>query len=253
MPEDWSVEEVEATVADYFAMLTSELRGESYSKADHNSRLRALLRNRSRGSVEFKHANISAVLIALGYPYIDGYRPRSNYQDLLRQVVEKRLCMDQQVAAAAATAVEQPAHEAPEIGMLSSIIVPAPVSNLESHRSYERRVARPVSPRAVNYLELEAHNASLGAAGEDFVLRVEHARLWQAGRKILAERIVHASRSQGDWLGYDIVSFEEDGRERLIEVKTTRFGAMTPFFTSQNQVDTSAKRAERYHLYRVFK
>lgn len=253
MAEDWSVEEVEATVSDYFAMLTKELRGESYNKADHNRRLLALLQNRSRGSVEFKHANISAVLLDLGYPYIDGYKPRSNYQDLLRRVVEQRLGVDREVAAAAATAVEQPAQNASEIGPLSSIIVPPPVSDLDSGRSYERRAATPVPHGAINYLELEARNASLGAAGENFVLQVEHARLWQAGRKTLAGRIDHVSRSKGDGLGYDIVSFEEDGRERLIEVKTTRFGAMTPFFTSRNEVETSARRAERYHLYRVFK
>ncbi len=33
-----------------------------------------------------------------------------------------------------------------------------------------------------------------------------------------------------DGLGYDIQFFEEDGRDRLIGVKTTRFGALTPLF-----------------------
>ena len=58
---DWTRDEVEATVADYFVMLESELRGESYSKAEHNRRLQQII-GRSRGSVEFKHQNISAVL-----------------------------------------------------------------------------------------------------------------------------------------------------------------------------------------------
>ncbi len=41
--------------------------------------------------------------------------------------------------------------------------------------------------------------------------------------------IEHVSRTQGDGPGYDIVLFETDGRERMIEVKTTAFDAMTPF------------------------
>jgi hypothetical protein len=85
--DDWSREEVEATVGDYFAMLHDELAGLPINKAGHNERLRVLLRNRSKGSVEFKHANISAVLTLHGYPYIDGYKPRFNFQALLEQAV----------------------------------------------------------------------------------------------------------------------------------------------------------------------
>src|SRR6185503_9104651 len=85
--DDWSREEVEATVGDYFAMLHDELAGLPINKAEHNERLRRLLRNRSRGSVEFKHANISAILTLHGYPYIDGYKPRVNFQALLEQAV----------------------------------------------------------------------------------------------------------------------------------------------------------------------
>src|SRR5438093_11218214 len=85
--EDWSREEVEATVGDYFAMLRDELAGLPLNKAEHNEHLRRILRNRSKGSVEFKHANISAVVTLHGYPYIDGYKLRFNFQSLLEQVV----------------------------------------------------------------------------------------------------------------------------------------------------------------------
>ena len=72
--EDWSVEEVEATVADYFAMLQLELTGSDFNKAEQNRRLRASLRGCSKGAVEFKHANISAVLCDLNVSYITGLR-----------------------------------------------------------------------------------------------------------------------------------------------------------------------------------
>ena len=75
MPDDWSPHEVEAAVADYFDMLAKELRSEPFNKAQHNRHLQTLLADRPRGSIERKHQNISAILIELGYPYIDGYKP----------------------------------------------------------------------------------------------------------------------------------------------------------------------------------
>ncbi len=106
--------------------------------------------------------------------------------------------------------------------------------------------------RITNYLERESRNRELGRAGEEIVVRFEHERLWRAGKKALAERIEHVSVSQGDGLGYDVLSFDETGQERLIEVKTTRFGSMTPFFVSANEVTVSDQRADVYYLYRLY-
>jgi len=78
MPADWSRSEVEATVADYLAMLSAELAGVPYNKAAHRRELAKLLADWSEQAIEFKHANISAGLIGLGFPYISGYKPRSN-------------------------------------------------------------------------------------------------------------------------------------------------------------------------------
>ncbi len=253
MPEDWSAEEVAATVADYFVMLEHELRGEPYNKKEHNRRLQQLLRGRSAGAIEFKHANISAVLLELGFPYIDGYKPRANYQELLKDEVAARLEADVRLTRAAEVVVEAPVQETPAVRSLADIIVPAPARERERNRSYERRVPPPLQRIGINYLEREAHNASLGSAGEVFALHVEHRRLWEADHPRLAERIEHVSRSRGDGLGYDILSFETDGRERLIEVKTTSFGAMTPFFASKREVAVSEERAVQFNLYRVFK
>ena len=91
MPEDWSQQEVEAIVSDYFSMWEKDLIGLDYIKAEHNRLLRKIIPNRNRSSVEQKHRNISAVLWHLGYPYLRGYKPLPKYQALLRQVVEERL------------------------------------------------------------------------------------------------------------------------------------------------------------------
>lgn len=251
VPEDWSPAEVAATVADYFAMLEHELRGEPYTKRGHNRRLQQRLHGRSAGAIEFKHANISAILIELGFPYIDGYKPRANYQDLLRQEVAARLAGDAGVAKAAAVVVESPVHERPTVLDLSEILVPAPVR--DRSEIYERPVSRAYPRLVVNYLEIEARNRSLGLAGEEFALSVEHRRLWESGHGDLADRIEHVSRTRGDGLGYDILSFETSGRERLIEVKTTAFGAMTPFFASSTEVRVSEEHSDSFRLFRIHK
>lgn len=251
MSEAWSHEEVEAAVADYFDMLTKELRGESFNKAEHNRRLQQLLRNRPRGSIERKHQNISAILIELGYPYIDGYKPLSNYQQLLRSVVEDRLSAAASLHQTVATVVEAQVEAVPVVGDILSIQVNPPTREQTESRLYERAETSRAPVRR-NYLELEARNQSLGRAGEEMVIQFEHKRLWQAGQRTLADRLDHVSRTKGDHLGYDIHSFETDGRDRLIEVKTTRFGSMTPFFASRNEVGVSETREREYQLYRLF-
>ena len=234
-------------------MLTAELEHRPINKAEHNRQLQRLLPNRTRGAIEFKHANISAALIDLGYPYIEGYQPRSNYQQLLLEVITDRLAEDSALRAAAREAVQQPAMTVAQTFDINSVLVPVPSRDRAPASWMERRLPTR-SPRAgVNYLEIEARNASLGAAGEALVLKLEHQRLWESGHQRLAERIEHVSRTRGDGLGYDISSFDESGRERLIEVKTTRFGVMTPFFASRNEVAVSEEQASRFHLYRVFR
>jgi hypothetical protein len=85
---DWSEQEVRLVVADYFSMLEEELLGKPLNKTEHRKALGPRLAGRSDGSIEFKHANISAVLAGQGLLYIEGYKPRSNYQSLLAQGVE---------------------------------------------------------------------------------------------------------------------------------------------------------------------
>ena len=254
MGDNWSRQEVEAIVTDYLGMLTKELRGEPINKAEHNRRLQTLLPNRSRGSIEFKHANISAVLIELGYPYVDGYKPRRNYQDLLREVIEVRVGQAVTLRQEASRAVDEPVGSVPLIEDLLAIQVAPPAPEEERRTLREHRQGDRKSPQgAVNYLERENRNRSLGLAGEELVLRFEHERLWREGRKDLARRIDHVSQTRGDYVGFDVESFERDGQPRLIEVKTTRFGALTPFFATRNEVAVSEERSADYHLYRVHK
>ena len=252
MPEDWSRSEVEATVASYLEMLVLELRGALFNKSDARRRLLVTLVGRSEGAIERKHQNISAIMLELGFPPIRGYKPLSNYQRLLYDVVRERLLNAPELAAAAHARAERPI-----VGAMSAIdhVLDRLV---ERPGSPEPRVAtssladRPYPRPIANYLEIEARNRLLGLAGEEFTLRFERERLWRSGKKRLADRIEHVSRTRGDAEGYDVLSFEESGRERLIEVKTTTFGPYTPFFVTRKEVDVSYERAGEYYVYRLF-
>jgi hypothetical protein len=248
-PADWSREEVEVTVADYLAMLAAELAGVAYSKTEHRKRLAILLNDRSDGSIEFKHQNISAVLMDLGVQSIRGYKARSNYQGLLYEIVAECVSENNTIQTLAAEDAER--HiVVPEVEDILAALTnpPRPVAPAPAAREPELRQA----PRLVNYLEREARNRSLGNAGEEFVLRFECARLIHAGREPLAAKIEHVSKVRGDGDGYDVLSFEVSGEERLIEVKTTKYAPETPFFVSRNEMTVSRMRASQYHLYRLF-
>src|ERR1700719_3073312 len=58
--EHWTDEELDLIVADYFLMLNDEAAGVSFNKAQHNRLLRSEI-DRTKGSIEFKHQNISAI------------------------------------------------------------------------------------------------------------------------------------------------------------------------------------------------
>lgn len=246
---DWSRAEVEAIVDDYLSMLTSELAGTPYSKAAHRRALLPRLAGRSDQSVEFKHANISAALLAAGFPYISGYKPRSNYQALLSEVALERVSARLDLLTIAASDADRPIA-VPEVEDILSVLVPAPQIAVDSSQARE---PNPATRRlTTNYIEREARNHSLGAAGELFALNYERARLVAAGKDGLAAKIEHTSKVRGDHEGFDILSFEENGTERLIEVKTTKYGSFTPFFVTRNEVTVSELHAPRYHLYRLF-
>src|SRR6478672_1313342 len=87
---DWQDDELDAIIADYFAMLAADLAGQSYIKARHSAALMAQI-GRTHRSVEFKHQNISAVLDELGMPWIPGYIPKRNYQNALFDAIYRYL------------------------------------------------------------------------------------------------------------------------------------------------------------------
>ncbi|MBZ9539651.1 DUF3883 domain-containing protein [Modicisalibacter tunisiensis] len=226
-------------------MLIAELSHQRYNKAALNRQLLTRLSSRSRTSLEYKHRNISAILRDADCPYVMGYRPLSNYQSTLVDCVERRLLRSELFDQAARSAAERPVTDA-DTERLGNIVVEPP--------SMEQREVQTPGARVIkrDYLAREARNQALGQAGERFILAYERQRLTTQGRPQLAEAVEHVAETQGDGVGFDIRSFDIDGHERWIEVKTTAFAKECAFFITPNELSCSRDHAERFHLYRVF-
>ena len=246
---DWSRLEVEATVRDYLDMLASELRGDEFNKSAHNKALRTRLDDRTRGAVERKHQNISAILIELGFPYINGYKPLDNVQGMLRDVLREHLPPLEGLVEADVEASQNQIIVDDVLGIRVDPPAPAPASVRETPAEYV--VPNRRAP-TIDYLQKEALNRSLGDAGESLVMEFERARLQAHGKDQLARSVEQVSRTVGDHAGFDIHSYEVNGRDRFIEVKTTRYGKLTPFYISDGEVRFSRANARAYHLYRLF-
>jgi hypothetical protein len=146
----------------------------------------------------------------------------------------------------------------PALSATQASVTDTPVSPLVAVAPPERRPTGGTSTRSFQARTLALHpdqdarNKELGLAGEHLVFDYERARLRSAGKPDLAEQVVHVSLAQGDGAGYDILSFEEDGTHRHLEVKTTRNGAGTGFFVSPNEVAFSEEHPDTFVLVRVF-
>jgi len=92
----------------------------------------------------------------------------------------------------------------------------------------------------------------LGNRGELIVFNLEKQYLRNIDRKDLAEKVEWVSK-RDDSLGYDILSFEESGEEKYIEVKATTYSpdSYATFLISSNQYE-KAKTLPNYYFYIVF-
>ncbi len=245
----WSKYEVELILNDYFRMLDMEIYGRSYKKSEFRKALRPALNNRSEGSIEFKHQNISAVLLKYKLPYIVGYKPRANYQALLEELVLEYLVKRKELYNLFSKFSDEGIITKPRNIEFSKLVVATPKNVFIKEQNPEYSVTL----RNPDYLEIEQRNRNLGESGEELVLEYEKWRLINSGNEKLAEKVEWVSKEQGDGAGFDILSYNENGNDRYLEVKTTKLGELTPFYFTQNELRFSQKKSKEYYLYRVFK
>jgi hypothetical protein len=245
--EAWRPEEIEATVAAYFEMLRKQIRGEPFRKADMVRDLQSMMLVRTRGAVELKLQNISAILIEEDHEWIDGYKPMAHYQRHLREAVLERIRRERRLEETLA-AYGTNALTVAQARQLATddVLVPPPGARVSEDRRSTVRIAGTHGSAMRDFRTKE-----LGDMGEEWVVSLERERLIRAGKAQLAHAVEWSARELGDGLGYDVRSFFPDGRERLIEVKTTNLSASTPFFITKGEVSFSERRPEAFSLYRV--
>lgn len=231
-------------------MLQDELNKVKFNKTTHRALLLPQLLERTDGSVEFKHQNISAVLAEVGMPFIKGYKPRYNYQQLLADEVLKYISDHQQKLE---LDFEKFSNEVVTGSTLKqvdfeNILDDEPVSSIanETEATYSYR------PVKINYLEKEQNNRSLGESGEKLILNYEKWRLRKEGKENLADKVEWISKEKGDGAGFDILSKNINGSDRYIEVKTTKLIKETPIFLTSNEVSFAKLKSREFFLYRVF-
>jgi hypothetical protein len=244
--EAWTDEENDLIVADYFAMLVHDVSGVPYTKANHRRRLVPRLRNRSEGSIEFKHQNISAVLKGLGEDWIMGYKPAFNFQLSLVDAVVRWLELHPIWRPVALSPNPSSGlYEAPPLW-----IGPPPTqSNGPAPQELEQMLH---IARKFDVAGRDEKNRALGRAGEERVLAHERSSLTLAGRDDLAKAVRWVADEDGDGAGYDIASFNPDGSPRLIEVKTTNGWERTPFYISRNELAVADERRSDWSLIRLW-
>ena len=159
----WSDQEIEIIVQDYLDMLRIEEDGGAYNKAERNRSLQART-GRSRGSIEYKHRNISAVLERLGLRFIQGYYPAQNYQRRLYEIIGEQLNESNLVETMSGRVVEWPI---PSSGLR---FLPPPEKSLQPDipDRHVRRIVSNLDPAA-----RDARARKLGEAGEKFLYQAE--------------------------------------------------------------------------------
>lgn len=252
---DWTSEELDAVVAEYFHLL-SILPGAPRGTLANRKRLLDAKIDRGEGSIDFKLGNITHVATQLGLPPLKGFKAAPKAQDAIYPAIDRYITNNPQVmsderflpqwntAPAASTA-------APGFIDMPSIFVdeapPPPGAPRTPRPAGLERLVRKFDPVARDF-----RNRSLGKAGEALIVDFERRRLEMLDRRDLASKVRWVAQEDGDGAGYDIHSYDRQGNDRLIEVKTTQGARSTPFFVTRNELSLAHERPEHFRLYRLY-
>lgn len=132
--------------------------------------------------------------------------------------------------------------------ILNAIIQPAEVTAIKEK-------TRRFIARKIDWEKARDRNNEIGDQGEEFVLEFEIDRLIETlsiDRAKAIANVQHLSRLQGDGLGYDISSINDNGSPRYIEVKTTSGDFNQPFYMSKNETHFFEEYKKSAFIYRVY-
>jgi hypothetical protein len=138
--------------------------------------------------------------------------------------------------------------------LLEAVVVPAAVEVVEV-REFKPRPPQPTRSAGVLQKRRRAfslESRKVGDAGEKVVLKYERERLIRNGRPELADRVRWHTREL-EFPGWDITSFDDQGTEIYIEVKSSVGETFTSFGLTVNEWEAAmdVARCERYYIYLV--
>ena len=186
------------------------------------------------------------MLKGIGESWIQGYRPAFDYQRSIEDAVVRWL--DRNPGYFLPANAENRTASVEETAVIR--IGPPPTLSNEPPPDELKQTLEVA--RRFDVAARDERNRALGRAGEERVLYHERATLTGAGRRDLAELVKWMSEEEGDGAGYDIASFSPEGRERLIEVKTTNGWERTPFHITRNELAVAERMSAAWHLLRLW-
>ncbi len=113
-------------------------------------------------------------------------------------------------------------------------------------KSYVNR-QRTFQGHVTDWSQKQTSTKLLGDAGEELVIEFEKVKLKEAKLFEKADLVTKVK----DGCGYDVVSFDINGNEIHIEVKTTTGSKDEPFYFSINEKEYLEQHPENYFLYRI--
>jgi len=134
----------------------------------------------------------------------------------------------------------------------TSDIVPAVVKAFQKRKRAEPKNSKSERESRGRRDRAKAETAKIGAYGEQIVLDMERNNLRESGRADLADRVDWVA-DRGEYPGYDILSFTEDGQKIFIEVKSTVGPGQSVVQITRNEWITASNPefGENYYLYLV--
>lgn len=161
-----------------------------------------------------------------------------------------QLSLDSQLTIGRTNAV--PEEVRPQLAKANTLIECIPPTQLPPDDGLRKNTAAFRRTLRAGNAERDAANKRLGDQGELAVIEFEKRKLNDAGLGDLAKKVRHVAKIEGDGAGYDVRSFNPDGSEIYIEVKTTTGPISTDFFISSNEVAFSRAYSAQYELRRLY-
>ena len=127
------------------------------------------------------------------------------------------------------------------------------VSKPEDPIDAKERKDRIRSKDGIDYSDQQKRNQETGDFGEKLVLakEIDKARRWGLSEDLVSQ--IRRVSLESDDYGFDILSFDQNGKEHYIEVKTTKASSNSLLFVlTQNELDHARKYGSAYSIIMVF-